>query len=478
MRVIADFHIHSRFSRATSKSITLHNLEKWARVKGLTLLGTGDFTHPKWYEEIKKFLTQHGDTHSDINNDKGVYFTPSGYPFILSTEISLVYTKNGKVRKVHHVILCPDFETLDQLIQYFSSHGRLDYDGRPIFGIDSEQLVEDLMHINNKIEVIPAHIWTPWFGLLGSKSGFDSVEECFGDQTRNIHALETGLSSDPEMNWRLSRLDNFFLVSFSDSHSYWPWRLGREATIFDFKISSLEELSYDMIIKAIRTGYGLKATIEVDPSFGKYHYTGHRKCGVVMSPEIALAHHNICPVCNKPLTVGVLERVEQLADRAVGIKPKNARPYYKLIPLSDLIAALFNTNVTSQKVWKYYNTLIKGSNEYSILLDKTKQEIIKILDHANTPSNIATKLAEIIINNRMAKIKIRPGYDGVYGKIVLDQETNNSKQETKKSSNSKGYEKMSHHNTDMSINANNNTNNSNKDKKPTKNYSNSLLNYF
>jgi PHP family Zn ribbon phosphoesterase len=270
MALIADLHIHGKFSQATSKALDISSLEKYARMKGVDLLGTGDFTHPKWIEEIKDSLSGDGS---------GIFRTASGFPFMLTSEISLVYTQGGKGRRVHNVVLAPDLDSVSQITDYLLTKGRVDYDGRPIFKIPCPDFVEQLHSINPKIEVIPAHIWTPWFSMFGSKSGFDSVKDCFLDQTRRIHALETGLSSDPPMNWRLSQLDNYNLVSFSDLHSFWPWRLGRESTLFE-----VGKLNYSNLLSAIRTGDGLKGTIEVDPNYGKYHFDGHRKCGLSWTP--------------------------------------------------------------------------------------------------------------------------------------------------------------------------------------------------
>ena len=247
MKLIADLQIHSRFSRATSKSITLPNLEKFARIKGVNLLGTGDFTHPKWLAELKSELKEDGS---------GILTSKSGFKFTLQGEISLIYTQDGKGRRIHHLLHAKDFETVEQINEALLKKGRLDYDGRPIFGFSSIELVEMMKSVSDDIEIIPAHAWTPWYGIFGSMSGFDSVEECFKDQAKHIHAIETGLSSDPAMNWRISKLDKYTLLSSSDAHSFWPWRLGRECNIFDI------DLSYDDLIKAIRTKRGLTETIE------------------------------------------------------------------------------------------------------------------------------------------------------------------------------------------------------------------------
>lgn len=407
MRVIADLHIHSKYSRATSTRLDIENLEKYARIKGLDLMGTGDFTHPKWLSELKKGLREDGT---------GILKTENNFPFLLSGEISLIYTQGGKGRKVHNILLAPSFEIVEQVNEALLKRGRTDYDGRPIFGMSCIDFAEMIKEISKDIEIIPAHCWTPWFGLFGSMSGFDSVEECFKDQTKHIFALETGLSSDPLMNWRLSSLDKYSLVSFSDLHSFWPWRIGREATIFEI------ELTYKNIINALREKK-IAGTIEVDPNYGKYHMDGHRNCRVSMSPQEAIKNKNICPVCRRPLTIGVLHRVEELADREEGFRPKNAPGFYSLIPLSEIISNLLNTGIASQKAWKEYNNLIANfGSELNILMNPGLMELKKFTDE---------KIAEKIIENREGKIKIHPGYDGEYGYPVFDEGKRKAEKEIK-----------------------------------------------
>lgn len=400
MEFFSDLHLHSSYSRATSPKMNITELSEAAKVKGVNLLGTGDFTHPKHYENIKRLLTPVGNGFF-IHND--IYF-------LLTNEISNMYPQDGKGRRVHNVLFVPNFEILDQLNEGLKKWGRVDYDGRPIFGKTSIELVELCMSISKDILVIPAHAWTPWFGILGSKSGFDSLEECFKDQMKNIYAIETGLSSDPALNSRLSALDNITLVSFSDSHSPYPWRLGREATVFDLK-----EPSYYELIKAIKEKDSKKLlyTIEVDPSYGKYHIDGHRNCNISMMPEESKKHNNICPVCKKPLTIGVLNRVEELADRPEGYTLKNAIPFKKLIPLSEIIAAMLGTTVATKAVWGEFNKLVDSfSSEYNILL-KAPEKALKEITHP--------KLAEAIMKNREGKIEVKPGYDGVYGVPMLEK---------------------------------------------------------
>jgi len=396
--IIADLHIHSKFSRATSKNSNIPNLVKYARIKGVDILGTGDFTHPEWLEELKESLKER----------EGVcwYKDSEGeFPFILSSEISLVYTQDGKGRRVHLVYLAPSFAVVDKINNYLDSKGRRDYDGRPIFGISCEEFVGEMMKISKNIEVIPAHIWTPWFGVFGSKGGFDSIEEAFGEQAKNIHAIETGISSDPEMNWRIKNLEGKSLISFSDCHSYWPWRLGREATIFTGKIT------YKNILNQIRNN-SFKATIETDPAYGKYHWDGHRKCDFSCSPIKTNELEGICPKCKKPLIIGVENRVEELADNIPGMMPFGAKPFYKILPLHELISHVICSNMNSKGVWKVYNKLIKKfGNEFNILLRIDRNIIFKELEDNE-------QLAKLIIDNRIANIKVKPGYDGEYGEIV------------------------------------------------------------
>ena len=402
--IIADLHIHGKYSRATSSQLDLKNLEKWAKVKGVNLLGTGDFTHPLWLQLLKK----------ELREEEGILKSESEFNFVLQSEISLIYTQDNKVRRIHNIILAPSFEVVDQIVSVLSKKGRLDYDGRPIFGFSCIELVEMMRGISEDIEIIPAHIWTPWFSLFGSNSGFDSIKEAFQEKTKYIHCLETGLSSDPAMNRRLKQLDNYNLVSFSDLHSFWPWRIGREVTLFDLK-----KLSYKNLIRALRSRDGLKGTIEVDPNYGKYHYDGHRFCGISLSPQESLERNNICPKCGKKLTIGVLHRVEELSDREEGFKPKNAVDFKRMIPLSELISKVLNSGISTKKVWEIYDKLINEfRNEFNILLNANEDDLKKIVDE---------KLIDVIIKNRKGELRIIPGFDGEYGVLVLDKETSKQK---------------------------------------------------
>jgi uncharacterized protein (TIGR00375 family) len=387
-----DFHIHSRFSRACSTNITIENLVKWAKIKGIHLLGTGDFTHPQWLKEIKEKLVERN----------GFYYYED-FPFIITGEISLIYTQE-KGRRIHLVLLIPSLEIADKINAYFDTKGRRDYDGRPIFKIPGDEFVRDMMKISRAIEIIPAHIWTPWFGIFGSMSGFDSLKECFKEEIGNIHAIETGMSSDPEMNWRIEELNDKAIVSFSDAHSFWPFRLGREATIFE------KTDSYAGIVEQIRKKSFL-GTIETDPAYGKYHWDGHRLCNFSCSPDESKKLNGICPICKKELTIGVDNRVEQLADKEKGFKLNNGKKFYKLLPLHELLALVLESSMESKLVWKEYNNLIElFGNEFNILLDVSKEEF--------AGKEVNDKIIDIILKNREEKIKVKPGYDGEYGKAL------------------------------------------------------------
>ncbi len=423
--MIADFHIHSQFSRACSHNINFDNLVKWAKVKGLNLLGTGDFTHPIWFEEIKQKLIEKDGFcyYNDAKNFPEKNFgaaesqtaptrrneqDSAGFPFIISGEISLMYSDGGKGRRIHLVLLVPSIEIAEKIHAYLDTKGRRDYDGRPIFNISGEEFVEEMIVISKDIEIIPAHIWTPWFGVFGSMSGFDSLKECFKNQFENIHAIETGMSSDPEMNWRIKELENKAIVSFSDAHSFWPFRLGREATIFR-KVDSYKE-----IIKQIRNKSFI-ATIETEPAYGKYHWDGHRICNFSCSPEKARELNNVCPVCKKSLTIGVENRVEQLASNPKGFKLKNAKPFYTLLPLHEIIALSNGNGMQTKRTWAVYNFLIENfENEFNVLLNVPKEKLLE--------KNVDAKLVELIIKNREGKIKVKPGYDGVYGETSSEEE--------------------------------------------------------
>lgn len=407
MKIIGDLHIHSRFSMATSKEGTPENLDFWARKKGISLIGTGDFTHPAWRAELRERLIPEGNglyrLKEEYVKEESRKFSGEGTRFVVSGEISSIYKKNGKTRKVHNVILLPSLEAADAMAQCLEKIGNIHSDGRPILGLDSHDLLEMMLDVCPEGILIPAHIWTPHFSVLGAKSGFDSVEECFEELTPYVHALETGLSSDPAMNWRISGLDRYQLVSNSDAHS--PSKLGREANLLDI------DCSYEGLYQAIQTGKGLEGTVEFFPEEGKYHFDGHRKCGVSLSPTEAERLGGICPVCGKKLTMGVDHRVEQLADREEGFVKEDGRKYESLVPLPEVISACMGYSTASKKVQGCFEQMLqKLGTEFDILRNVPAEDI---------KSCAGERIAEGIENVRTGHVKRIPGYDGEYGKIEL-----------------------------------------------------------
>lgn len=395
MQFVADFHIHSKYSRATSRDMDIAHINQWAKLKGISLMGTGDFTHHLWLEELKANLEPTG---------KGL-FVHDGTHFILSAEISSIYSKNGRTYRIHNIILAPSFKSVDAINRALSGVGNLSSDGRPILGLDAEDLARIVFETDENCMVIPAHAWTPWFSLFGSMSGFDRIEDCFGKQAPKIFALETGLSSDPAMNWRVSALDRFSLISNSDSHS--PQKIGREANVFDC------DLDYSAIREVLRTKDKKKFlyTIEFFPEEGKYHYDGHRLCGVSFSPQQTREHKNRCPKCGRPLTIGVMNRVEKLADRPAGFVPENSIPFKNLIPLDEIIADVKQLGKGSLTVEKEYRTLVQRfGTEFDILVKIPQEE----LDRSINP-----RIAEAISRVRKGEVRLEPGYDGEYGKISI-----------------------------------------------------------
>ena len=427
MRYFADLHIHSRFSRATSKDVSLESLWKWAQIKGISVIGTGDFTHPEWYKELNKKLDINNNNLLQLRDKYKVNAIPDSclneVSFMLTTEVSCIYSKNGRVRKIHSLIFVPDFAAASKLSHALSKIGNISSDGRPILGLDAKTLLKIVLDISHETMFVPAHAWTPHFSVFGASSGFDSLEECFDELTPNIYAIETGLSSNPAMNWRLSSLDTITLISNSDAHS--PAKIGREANIFDTSNPPLPpfskgghggitEISYEFITHAIKTKQGFAGTIEFFPEEGKYHYDGHRSCGVNLSPEETVRHHYLCPACGKKVTVGVMHRVDKLADREDGFKPSGAPPFYSMIPLQEIIAETKKVGVSSKAVTTDYLQLIeKLGNELKILMDLPLDEI----ENAGSPL-----LKEAISRVRSGNVHIAPGYDGEYGKINILEE--------------------------------------------------------
>ena len=404
----ADLHIHSKYSRATSKNCDLENLAIWAKKKGLDVISTGDFTHPAWFEEIKEKLIPAGDGVFRLKPEieKQIYKNSDTEPvkFILSVEISTIYKKGDKTRKVHHVVFVPNMEAAQNFRQKLGAIGNINSDGRPILGLDSRNLLETTLESGENSFIIPAHIWTPWFSVLGSKSGFDSIEECYEDLSEHIFALETGLSSDPEMNWRVSKLDKYRLVSNSDAHS--PSKLAREATVFD------TNPDYFSIMNALKTGNGYVGTVEFFPEEGKYHEDGHRKCNVCLTPEESNKLNGLCPACGKPMTIGVLNRVCELADRTADstFKPDNAGQVYSLVPLPEIISEILGVGPSSKSVTNEYERLInKFGSELSILRQVPIDDISKDFP----------LLGEGISRLRDGKVIKQAGYDGEYGIIRL-----------------------------------------------------------
>src|SRR3989338_4757226 len=424
MQFIADFHLHSKYSRATSRDMDVENLDKWARIKGIKVLATGDFTHPLWLKELKEklepaepglFKLKIKNTKQKNNNDWLSNQIPSdnGVRFMLTSEISCIYSKNNRTRKIHIIVFSPSFSVVEKINTHLGWIGNLKSDGRPILGLDAKELTKIVLNVCGDCLFVPAHIWTPWFSLFGSMSGFNSIEECFEEYSKYIYAGETGLSSDPLMNWRLSALDKIALISNSDAHS--QAKLGREANVFD------TEISYSAIDEAIKIKDPKKFlyTIEFFPEEGKYHFDGHRKCQINLKPQDSKKIKNICPKCHKPLTVGVLHRVDDLADREEGEKPERAVPFKNLIPLEEIIADAYGVGAASKRVREEYKNLIKYfGQEFKVLLEASREQ----MEQVSSPV-----IAEGVMRVREGKVHIEPGYDGEYGKIKIfkDEERGN-----------------------------------------------------
>ncbi len=405
-KIIADLHIHSKYSRAVSAAMTLGNIGLWANKKGINVVGTGDFTHPLWFKDIRTKLKETEDGLFKLKKPacrqgRG----DQSARFMLTSEISNIYSKDGKTRRIHNIIFAPSIQAVEKINKELSKIGNLKSDGRLMLGLDSKKLLEIILKADERCVLIPAHAWTPWYSIFGSMSGFDSIKECFGDMSHHIFAIETGLSSDPKMNWRLSSLDDVSLISNSDAHSL--SKLGREANVFDC------ELSYDGIVSAIKNRDPGKFlyTIEFFPEEGKYYFDGHRSCGVCFSPEETKKHKGICPKCKRPLVVGVLNRVHNLADRSIKIKPRNKIPYKCLIPLEEIIASVKGVGVRTKTVQGEYEKMIeKIGSEFFILLEAPIERIAKVF---------GKEIAKAVMRVRDSKVKISPGYDGEFGKIMI-----------------------------------------------------------
>ena len=412
MSFIADLHIHSRYSRAVSKDMVPESLYRWAQLKGITVVGTGDFTHPAWFAELQEKLEP---------AEPGLYrlkpelaaSVDAGIPescradvrFMLTSEISSIYKRHERTRKVHNLIFAPGFSAVANVTDRLARIGNLHSDGRPILGLDSEELLRIMLERAPEALFVPAHAWTPHFSVFGANSGFDSLEECFGELSPRIRVIETGLSSDPPMNWRLSQLDEITLISNSDAHS--PSKLGREANVLN------GDLSFDGIKTAFTSGDPalFLGTIEFFPEEGKYHYDGHRNCQIRLSPEEARTHDSVCPECGKPVTRGVMHRVEMLADHPAGHRSRRALPYWSLVPLVELIAEVHGAGVNTKRVTEAYRQLLATlGNEFEILMN---------VPVADIEENGGKLLALAIQRMRAGNVTIAPGYDGEYGTVCL-----------------------------------------------------------
>ncbi|HNT30190.1 MAG TPA: endonuclease Q family protein [bacterium] len=434
MHIAADLHIHSRYSRATSKGLDVAELACWARRKGVSILGTGDFTHPAWREEIRSKLIEDGSgllrlrpgsalpTHQTDTSQIGMFghaeaqersdadFIVSDVRFLLSSELSTIYSHNGKTRKIHHVFLAPDLATADAISEaLIKKKANIFSDGRPILGLTSEELCDLVFSINPDCQLIPAHIWTPWFSVFGSKSGYDSLEECYGSFTKKILALETGLSSDPPMNWRWSYLDGYTLVSNSDAHS--ANKIARECNVFE--VAAGADLSYRMLADMIQTGDPdvFRYSVEFYPEEGKYHWDGHRACQVRWKPEETAAHAGICPVCGQEVTIGVSNRVNELADRPEGYTPTKRVPVKHVVPLEEILASVLESGRTSKKVQGVYDALVDEiGSELAVLISTDVQEISAFSGE---------RIGRAVELMRQGKVNVNPGYDGEFGRVEV-----------------------------------------------------------
>jgi len=402
MQIIADLHIHSRFSRACSKDLTLENIDKFCQIKGVDVVATGDFTHPRWFKEIKENL---------MEKENGLYVLKNNKTrFILATEISCIYTRDNKCRRLHVCILAPNLKAVEKINLSLEKAGcNLKADGRPIIGMDVRDLARICFEVDEKCMIIPAHIWTPWFAMFGSKSGFDNTQECWGEYASKIYAVETGLSSDPQMNWRIKNLDNVSIISNSDAHSL-P-NIAREANVFEI---DKNKLNYNNIYNIIKNKNNFLYTIEFYPEEGMYHFDGHRDCKFSCEPKESKKLKNVCPVCKKQLTIGVMNRVDELADknRSENYIDKNRASFKKLIELDKIIAESLNMKSRSSKrVQTEYKNLVNNfANEFEILLNISRENLNKIT---------LPEITEGIIRVRQGKVKIKPGFDGQYGEIKI-----------------------------------------------------------
>ncbi len=399
MKFIADFHLHSKYSRATSPRMEIENIDIWSQKKGVKLIGTGDFTHPGWFKGLKEKLSPAEGGLFKIRKNN------TETRFILSSEINCIYLKGGRVHRIHILLLAPSFDIVKKINTKLRKFGNLSIDGRPILRLSARDLAGIVLDISKECMIIPAHIYSPWFSLFGSRSGFNSLKECFESYSKYIYAVETGLSSDPPMSWRNSSLDKVALISNGDSHS--PENIGREANAFN------TNLNYISVINAIKSKNPKKFlhTIEFFPQEGKYYMDGHRSCSISLTPAQSKKQKNLCPKCGKPLTIGVLNRSEELADRKEGFRLPKATPFKYLIPLKEIIAEVLGVGINTKKVKKEHELLIKRfKNEFEVLLNVSRKDL---------STSLIPEITEGIIRARKGKVQIIPGYDGVYGKIKV-----------------------------------------------------------
>jgi len=409
-RYLADLHIHSRYARACSKDLTVPTIDLWAQKKGIKLIGTGDFTHPYWFGELSQELEPAPEDGLFILRGAEL---DSATRWLLSVEVSSIFNQDGKGRRVHTLVILPSFESAKDFNERLGRRGKLASDGRPTLGLSVKEVAKAALAAHPKALVIPAHAWTPWFGILGSQSGFDSLEQCFEELTPDILAIETGLSSDPPMNWRVGFLDDFALVSFSDAHS--PKKLGRELTEFD------GQLSYPAIYEGIRASAPsrikqsatakISRTIEFFPEEGKYHLDGHRVCQVRWTPKETKAHDGICPVCKRPVTIGVMARVEELADRPEGFKPDGTPDFTSLVPLEEIIAEAVNQNTGTKAVTEHYERLVQAFKTEMAVLEAAA---IDDISQASSPA-----VAVAIRRVRNGNLNVEAGYDGEFGTVKI-----------------------------------------------------------
>jgi uncharacterized protein (TIGR00375 family) len=402
MKIFTDLHIHSKYARGCSKDLVIENIVRNAKLKGLNLLGTGDFTHPLWLKELEENLKEAGDGVYTWRKDNSVFF-------ILTTEVSTIFLRDGKIKRIHVLLGLPSFEKVKKLNSILGKFGELKSDGRSTLKLDLKDLIDIIFDVDEKALFIPAHIWTPWFSLYGSRSGFDSIKDAFGEKIKFVTAVETGLSSDPKMNGLLSELDGISIVSFSDAHSAYPHRLGREATALE-----ISEINFDNILKAFKNPdekNKILFTIEFFPEEGKYHYDGHRICGIRLSPQESKKFNHRCPVCLREITIGVMHRVIDLADRNENYIDQQRPPFYHLVPLTEILAQYYKKEPTNKKVLEIYQNMVSEfGNEFKILLGEIDQ---KIFERKYPEINEALKRI------KEGKVKLIPGFDGEYGKVIL-----------------------------------------------------------